>query len=240
MIPFLTLVRNDLYFHNKFTHKKLVWFRIYFGVAVILAFFQYTMFLRNTNVEELQPIKGLWVLLIFYFFILSIRLIIKEWEKNTAGWWLSLPYPRIVLLGAKLTAACLRCFRSIVIFSFISVLMYFEALFIRPDLLATADVKINLISHTLRIIGFIGLLTPITILFGMITGLMHQSKWKPAAPFFWIFFPAVSLAFLKAFGINTSTHHWGANTGLMILADILLISFLTWIAKKLLESHVEN
>lgn len=130
---FWALVRNDLKRDGHHAEHWQSWQRFYIGLAILVNVVLYSW-------AVLKGVMKIELLLLaipaFYFLPIgfSWRVIKKEWHYGTSGWWLTLPYNRRLLLGAKAFAVFLHYLRTFLVF--VSIILFFviEAVWLRPDL----------------------------------------------------------------------------------------------------------
>ncbi|WP_148505196.1 ABC transporter permease subunit [Paenibacillus beijingensis] len=108
----------------------------------------------------------------------------REIERNTIGWWITLPYSRSKLLGAKYAATTLYIFAlyfvyyaAVLLLAGYHVLLFGGAGGIFTDLLLGSRFFV------LVIIGAI----PFMVAFGVFMGCVLISKLKPLSPILWVF-----------------------------------------------------
>ena len=113
MKEFLVLVKNDSKFEKGDRRQRSLLNSIIFGIA-------YALVLGGFTWANLQGfINGgflMWCFLISIPFGNSIYLLNKEWKEGTTGWWLALPYTRVLLLSAKCVASFWRVLKVYAIF----------------------------------------------------------------------------------------------------------------------------
>jgi hypothetical protein len=186
MNVFLSLVRNDLRLKKTRTrqHRNLFW--SYLAAAVLLGIGWYTW---SVCKGFMQPQFLLWWLpcLIFVPNGYSFFLIKQEWRAGTASWWLSLPYSRHLLLGAKFTACLIRVVQLFAIGFICIILLGIEAIFLRPDIWRM-DILGDLLLKGSSVFLLLIALSPLTIMFGLTLAVLGHSAWKAVSPLFWFLY----------------------------------------------------
>lgn len=250
MNVFWALVSNDLMLKKRTSSQFSVWTKLYLGIAIVIGLGGYTWSLLQGFIA-LNYIFSFIPFLIITSFGVSMSIIGSEWQNDTAGWWLSLPYSRNFLLGAKCTASFLRFIQSMLIILVVGLALALEAILIKPDLYTMQQLFGGLQLGIQNAFWNI-LLSPIAILLGVTLAIVKQSHWKPALPLFWIsFILMINLYFNKflnfatenapndnpplGISINMSSNNYLA----LILVAFTLSALLFAISSYLLDRHVE-
>ncbi|WP_018131393.1 ABC transporter permease subunit [Effusibacillus pohliae] len=258
MSVFGALVQNSLKLRKHRPERWRYAWRAYLALAIVLGLGWYTWALLHGNVTS--PFF-FWYLpaLVFVGFWTGYSQIKREWRGGTAGWWLSLPYPRHWLLGAKLVAAGIRYLLVLVIGYVSTLILFFEGIWLQPNvwngqmLLFTAVTLVKLLL-------FLLLGGPFFLTFGLALGVLQQTSWKVISPLFWLLYIAVANVLMwKTFsslnldvnkadrsgfwmfvsGLVPQLHDIVTLSILMLLASLVLGGLLFWFATRLLERHAE-
>jgi ABC-2 type transport system permease protein len=199
----------------------LKWWITYLSILV-LAVFAAVMFVASRYQIDLG---GLWYATIgypYWVFFIGLSMIKREWENDSFGWWLTLPYSRTKLIGAKWAAAVIRTvFITAVVFA---VGTLFCSLLASLPGYTFADVGkfcTQGIVWCAIIIGF----SPFLIAIGLFTASIQRTSWRPFAPIVWILVMGVgSLLYW------TSQNHEMVMSGAILLSNALLIQILvSWV-----------
>ncbi len=247
MSAFGALVKNDIRLGAKFTSGKFKWFYLYFIAGVLIGLADYTVFLIHAEKFDFD-VTYVFPVFIPVFLFTSGVILSKEKRKDTIGWWLSLPYPRKILLGAKITASFVRFFKTMAIVIVTILVLFTEAYVIRPDLFAGNAVE-SFFIQLLRLICLLVAYSPFAVTFGMLLRLVGMSKWKPAAPLFWISIPTLFSSFLSWFFtdnggpiVNRLSNLFDnpvRNFSIIIVLELAICAVVYWFSLYLLERQVE-
>ncbi|WP_206809414.1 ABC transporter permease subunit [Paradesulfitobacterium ferrireducens] len=177
------LIRNDLHLHRqKRAHRSSA--RGFSFAAMLIVFAAVTWGIYQGRVS-LNSGFMLWLTPVFLLIqvIVSFALITIEWRSGTAGWWLSLPYSREMLVGSKTVASFLVSVQSYLLVLGVSSFFMIEAVLIRPD-----QYSYEILWSYLKISGLGTLwylcLSPVAALSGTLLGVVVKSRWKKAVPLF--------------------------------------------------------
>lgn len=250
MSVFWALVINDLKLKRRSILHASVWTKFYFSVAIVIGFGGNTWgILRGVNKLDYYLLFA--PFLIYFPFGYSMSSISYEWQNETIGWWLTLPYSRTFLLSAKWVASFLRFVKTIVLIFAVVIVLELEAILLRPDLYTVQHLFRDLQFDTIGAC-YIILLSPLAILVGVTIAIVRRSHWKPASPLFWVGFILLSNVYsVKALGLTPQSapngyptqgiHLSMSGNGLLttllisLVASALLFAFSTYI----LDRHVE-
>ncbi|CAH0120492.1 MULTISPECIES: ABC transporter permease [unclassified Paenibacillus] len=136
--------------------------------------------------DELR-LGGLWFVttgfpyMMFFFGFGTAK---REWENETHGWWLTLPYSRLSLAGAKWFGAWLRTIAILVAaYAILSVYALFIAVTLGHHTLAeVGGFMVAGINWLILPAGF----SPLIIALGMVTCLSQYSSLRPLTPLLWV------------------------------------------------------
>ena len=180
---FAALVRHEFKWsrHVNITegkHRASRWILFYVALAIIfgISFFTYVVLRQN-----FQP-QYMWYFtfwLPWMAFGFAIHIVGREWQHNTFGWWLALPYSRIKLIAAKYVAILLQaCIVYCGAFTVIILLsLYYQLL---PGHLPV-DMSTFLLWGLLFFTLFIAIF-PFMAAAGILIGILTKSRKKPVLP----------------------------------------------------------
>jgi ABC-2 type transport system permease protein len=250
MKVFLTLVKNDLGIAKNRKNTNPFWRRVYLYSGLVLGLALYTALLFNTEIKP-NLIFFVPIFLLFSCFAVAMGLIKKEWQGNTAGWWLSLPYSRQVLLGAKFTAGFIRLLRNGFIALVISIILWLEGMILRPDIWSGYSMVETFIETCKAYVQMI-FISPLLMAFGILIVVLNHSRLKPVSPIFIILFAGLmSFLFSTFFKIIFSTGSGivrnfaipGFSTGITyvigIVSALIMAYSIFMLSAFILEKHVE-
>ncbi len=119
----------------------------------------------------------------FMAFGKATSLIVYEWRNGTVGWWLSLPMSRISLITAKYVAALLRTMQFFILSFFLIAFLGLYTMFLKGSFSAQASTAFLMTG--LKWYGLLICLCPITGAFGVLLGVLRESRIRPALPLIW-------------------------------------------------------
>ena len=246
---FLTLVMNDIGIAKNHNKHNTLWNKLYLVLALICGFIIYTDLLINVKITP--NFIGIFpVILLYSSFPMALKLIKREWKENTVGWWLQLPYSRKILLGAKLTAGAIRYLRIVLVTFLISVMLLAEGMILQPNIWNQYSVVGTFVklSKMYMLISF----SPLLIVFGMLIVILKKTRFRPAAPLFWVMFGGLMSIFSTTFfntafnagsGVALFFTFPGLRTGstfvLGIIAALIIAYLIFLLSVLLLEKYVE-
>lgn len=242
MNAFWALVKNDTGYIRKPYVKKFNWFWIYLIGGVLIGLIQYTIFLLHAeNVDfDVRYIAPVFILV---FIVASGKIISREWRRDTVGWWLTLPYPRTLLLRAKIVASFIRLIKTAVLIGVTISILFLEALIVRPDLF-TAAVVLELLSRALQLFGLLLVFSPFAVTAGVALRLVSLSKWRPSAPLFWVCIPTLFLSAVSFFtdgweGLSLAGAVMVQRFSILLLLEIVIVVLLRFLSIYILENKIE-
>ncbi|SEC40857.1 ABC transporter permease subunit [Paenibacillus sp. GP183] len=174
-------------------HLSKGWVFLYLALIVIVGAGITTYY----SVHYELPLKRLWSVWIGVPYVLiafGVAILKREWENETYGWWLTLPYSRLWLVSAKWIAAWLRMLVAVLsVFALLSI--YALAISISLSLYTLAEVESFILTGLqwlLLMIGFSPFLLAVSLL---IAGTQFSSL-RPLSPILWAgFVGGISYAF---------------------------------------------
>lgn len=180
---FAPLVRHELKWSrhlnitegkNRFSRWTL--FYVVLAVAIGIGFFTYAVMQGNFHPQFMWYFT-FWLPWMAFGF--AIHIVTREWQHNTFGWWLALPYSRMTLITAKFAAILLQA--SLVycgLFSVIILLSLYAQLL--PGHLPF-DMFAFLLWGFFFFLLFIATF-PIMVAVGILIGILTKSRKKPVLP----------------------------------------------------------
>ncbi len=197
MSSFRALVKNDIGFKYENIQKRLTFFWVYAVAAVLIWIIQLAIFLADAREFTADP-RYVWMVVIPAFLFTSGSIVSREWRRDTVGWWLPLPYSRTMLLGAKAAAALIR----FIVFALVmlpAILMLFLVAYLIRSELFTAAVIINYFTKVLQLYALLLIVSPLAAASGILIRLVTLSRWRCAAPLFWVGIPALFSLLITVF-----------------------------------------
>lgn len=195
---FRNLVRHE--FRNKGSWRKQSrirvsrgWWLAYFLIILTAVVGTMTYFAIN---NELQ-INSIWYVTMgfpYMVFFWGFGTVKREWENDTYGWWLTMPYPRAKLITAKWLGVWLKLLLGIV-FAFVLLSAYVFVLSLALPAYSLTDVgsfMIAGIDWLTLVAGF----SPLIISLGMMMSIIQNTSLRPILPVLWVvFMSGLSLIF---------------------------------------------
>ncbi|TVY04396.1 ABC transporter permease [Cohnella terricola] len=135
--------------------------------------------------ENYDPSYFLFTAYMFPFMIFgfAVRTLKREWNGGTSGWWLTLPYSRVLLLGAKAIAAFVQIVACMVVYFAIVMLLgvYSRIMFGArvTSISGLFDLEAQLFAVLLGIV-------PLMLVIGLLIVAVRRSRMKWLVPLLWI------------------------------------------------------
>lgn len=161
------------------------WWVAYVSLIVIAAVSATTYFAINNTLR----LENLWFVTLglpYVLFFLGFGSLKREWENDTFGWWLTMPYPRLWLVGSKWIGGLLRAV-SIWMILFMFGTVYATVIALSLESYSFADVGIFMkagFQWLFLMIGFSPLLTSL----GILTASAQYTAIRPLTPILWVAF----------------------------------------------------
>ncbi|MDB5085626.1 MAG: hypothetical protein JWN30_2512 [Bacilli bacterium] len=161
------------------------WWIIYLSLVIIAALSTATYY----AIHETLHLQNLWYTTLgfpYMLFFVGFGILKREWENDTHGWWLTLPYPRHWLIGAKWVAAWLRML-LVVTGLYVLGALYATVIALCLSHYTFADVSSFLLSGLnwfLLIVGF----SPFLLAIGLLTAESQFTALRPISPILWVLF----------------------------------------------------
>jgi ABC-2 type transport system permease protein len=185
---FKELIRHE--FRNKGSWKKQSgnrlpkpWRLVYFSLFLIAAV-AISLYFAAHNQLQLTRLWYVTLGLPYMIIFMGVGILRREWENDTYGWWLTLPYPRMWLISAKWIASILQTI-TIILILFVVGSLYglFISSTIQPYTFAdAASFIIAGFNWFVMIIAF----SPFIIALGLLTVSTKFSTLRPISPILWI------------------------------------------------------
>ncbi|WP_136608030.1 ABC transporter permease subunit [Paenibacillus dokdonensis] len=169
------------------------WWLAYCMIIFIALIVTATYFAVNNTLQ----VNSIWYVTMgfpYMVFFWGYGCVKREWENDTYGWWLTMPYPRTKLVMAKWLGIWLKLLAGIVIvFVVLSAYVLILSLVLPNYSLATVgSFMITGIDWLTLVAGF----SPLIISLGILTSIIQYSTLRPISPVVWIvFMSGLSLIF---------------------------------------------
>lgn len=209
---FLYLIKHDLMKH-KYTGDRNKWWIVYavLGVTIGMTFFAF-----NVIQGLFKPQYLLYYTYSFPFVIFMIGFLntTREWSNGTASWWLTLPYPRWMLVAAKVASSIVRTILMLCIAYVLTLLSALFAAVLKAEY--GTEFVMQFLQYGWGWFGLFLLIAPFMTAFGILTAITTYSKWKPLVPLLWIGLPLFGNVFNWLAGIYSSSNEiYAENTDLV-------------------------
>lgn len=127
----------------------------------------------------------MWCFLISTPFGNSIYLLNKEWQAETTGWWLTLPYSRSLLLSAKCVASFLHVLMGYAFIFAYTLIMALISNSFQPVFLAHPQL-IDILQGCAIDLSWLLILSPFSILLGALIVIIIRSHWVDSTSLSWV------------------------------------------------------
>lgn len=175
MNVFLALVRNDSKLENGDRRQRSLLNSIYFGIALALGSGGLTW---ATHQGFINGGFMLWCFLISIPYVDSSYLLNKEWQEETTGWWLTLPYSRSLLLSAKCAASFWRVLKMYAILFAATQIMALVLNSTLPDFIPHPQL-LDLLQVCAKDLTWLFIISPFSIILGALMVILTRSYWAP-------------------------------------------------------------
>lgn len=179
---FLFLLKDEFHRRNaaKYSNK---WWMFYVAAGILIGLIFAAIF-----ADHLDPYGIIFMTFGFPYitFVIAFGIIIREWKNDTAGWWLTLPYPRRSLILSKYAASICTAVVMHAIFWVITQLFVAYALLIKGKF---DFYSLFTFMQTSAVwYGVLLMVIPFMTAFGTLTGVISHSRLKPLSPLMWIIY----------------------------------------------------
>lgn len=242
---FMSLVKHELKWRGniKKSRRRITkgWRLTYVAFFLLLV----VIFTTYSTLNGHLHLDGTWYFtwgLPFMIFGVAIKRVRREWENETLGWWLTLPYSRSTLTASKFVASLLiSLLYCLIIYSLVTLFGLYILL-----------LSGNLMGHSFVLFILPGLkwfllliaLSPFAASFGTFMGVLSHTKARPALPLIWVLFWAMfPIIGMRGYDFN----HFGDQMAGMPYTWLIIIPILiSWlfayllirVAAYLLDKHL--
>lgn len=187
---FAFLVKNDIAVQtSRWIGRK--WFWLYSAVFAVLLLAVVTIWGGH---EQFKPSYLLYLFFGFpyVFFGVAFGALKREWSGGTDGWWLTLPYSRTKLIGAKFMASGAAALALVVIY-FVGILLLelYNQLIHGYDPAALHTFAKLEAEYLLLVV----IAAPIMLSFGMFTVMVGRTPFRFLLPLVWVLFGTMGNSF---------------------------------------------
>jgi ABC-2 type transport system permease protein len=216
-------------------HLSGRWLSLYFLLLLfgVLGTMGYYAFHQQL---QLQNLWFIWFGIPYMLVAFGASILKREWDNDTFGWWLTLPYPRLWLVSAKWIAAWLRVMAVLAgIFVLLSIYALILSLSLSPYMLAeVGDFMLTGLYWFFLITGF----SPFILAVSLLIGSVQFCSLRPLSPILWAGF-AILISY--AYGGLRDIFPDGTRTNLVRQAagspftwEVLTVMAVSWIAAYLI------
>lgn len=225
---FIPLLRHEFAFRRRQRYSRGApvskkWWLIYIAIFLLLLL----IFTTWSAMNDAFQLQGIWYMtfaLLYIIVIFGFRAVNREWHGNTAGWWLTLPYPRIKLIYAKFVAAWLKVlllFAS----SFLLIVLFAAYITLIESQLNGAD----LMNFVMSGVGWYLLLlvfSPFAVSVSILTSTMSHTELRPFLPICFFIYYLITYFIFWAMGLNgAGLYNQFAGIGDVVLFPYPLVIF---------------
>jgi len=212
---FWKLVHHEFHWsgNRRKSKRKLSgkWWAAYIIFVILLGFFILTMFSGSKGFN----LQNLWFFslgLPFAIFFIGYGTVKKEWDNETQGWWLSLPYSRSFITGAKLLGSLLQTWLVLVGVYLLAVIYGFYMIAVDSHL-AITDLGAFLLTGFAWIFVLV-IFSPLILALGMSLSLVVYTEYRPVTPILWVVYMGAGSFFYWGYGnIEHVQNFYGLFTG---------------------------
>ncbi|GED72177.1 hypothetical protein BRE01_58790 [Brevibacillus reuszeri] len=156
---------------------------IYLAILAIAAVGAASYFAIHGQLK-LHQLWGVAIGFPYMLVVMGVLMLRREWENGTFGWWLTLPYSRLSLVGAKFFAAWLRtvvvsCCVYVLISLFAGIIALLVQGYSFEDVWLTMLTGLPLLAI---VIGF----SPFILSLSLLLATIHYTTLRPISPIFWV------------------------------------------------------
>lgn len=156
---------------------------IYLAILALVAVGAATYFAIHGQLK-LNQLWGVAVAFPYMLVVMGVLMLKREWENGTFGWWLTLPYSRMCLVGAKFFAAWLRTVAvSCCVYVLISLFAGIIALLVNGY--SSEDVWMTMLTGLPLLAIVIGV-SPFILSLSLLLATIHYTTLRPISPILWI------------------------------------------------------
>ena len=194
---FWKLVHHELYSTaNRRKNKKLKFSRnwtVGYWIAIVLLFFLIMTIVKLKTDFQLVNTWFVTLGLPYMIFFWGFGLVKKEWDNETQGWWLTLPYTRTTLLGAKLVANMLQICLVLLSLFILSLIYSFYLELIQGAF--NGQEMVHFIIIGLNWFILLGLFSPFIMSLGQFLAIANFTAIRVIMPILWFIFMGIGSVF---------------------------------------------
>lgn len=187
---FGSLLKHDLKMRKRQNRQfPRAWRLLYLAFGVIIALVVATYV---SLVETVQLNTDFWYFnigLIFAIFGMSIGITKTEWRNGTSGWWLTLPLSRFQLVASKFLASLIR--GGMLFLTLYGIIAFFTFYIMLISNSYNLEEALQFLWFGLKSSVLILSLTPFVAGFGVMYGVVGESKARPLMPLVWVMWGGV-------------------------------------------------
>lgn len=212
---FWTLVRNDASLGSTFrldkTKSKVYEMAVKFsviGIVLVVAglLLGWGMHISNLFTEKVITLldylitpSPFTICFLFYIpFSFTLEMMPREWKNGTVGWWLTLPYSRKLLIGAKSMAGYFRFIKLLLILFISGEYVTLLLLYLQPEVVNFGLLQ-DLPQRIIYSCAVVLLLSPLFVSLGSTLGVLSKGRIKGVP----VFFPGLSLAIIVSIFLSS-------------------------------------
>ncbi|MDR0269207.1 ABC transporter permease [Paenibacillus sp.] len=167
------------------SHITKGWWMVYSLLVLISLVGTATYFAINNSLQ----LDSIWFVTMgfpYMVFFLGLNAVKREWENDTYGWWLTMPYPRKLLISTKWLVVWLKIWVGIV-FAFVIASVYVLILSLTLPYYSL-DSVVSFMIAGVNWLSLVAGLSPLIIALGILTATVQKSILRPISPVLWIVF----------------------------------------------------
>ena len=154
---------------------------------------------------KLHQLWGIAIGFPYILVVMGVLMMRREWENGTFGWWLTLPYSRLSLVGAKFFAAWLRTVAvSCCVYVLISLFAGIIALLVKGY--SSEDVWLTMLTGLPLLAIVIGF-SPFILSLSLLLATIHYTTLRPLSPILWVVIIGGLSTFYNGFQTFIPSYH---------------------------------
>lgn len=177
---------------------------IYLALLALVAVGVATYFAIHGQLK-LHQLWGVAIGFPYMLVVMGVLMLRREWENGTFGWWLTLPYSRLSLVGAKFFAAWLRTVAvSCCVYVLISLFAGIIALLVKGY--SSEDVWLTMLTGLPLLAIVIGF-SPFILSLSLLLATIHYTTLRPLSPILWVVIIGGLSTFYNGFQTFIPSYH---------------------------------
>lgn len=179
---------------------------IYLALLVLVAIGVAAYFAIQGQLQ-LPQLWGVAIGFPYMLVVMGVMMLKREWENGTFGWWLTLPYSRLSLVGAKFVAAWLRTV-AIACGVYVLISLFAGIIALLVEGYSSADVWLTMVTG-LPLLAIVVGFSPFILSLSILLSSTHYTTLRPISPILWIVIIGGLSTFYNGFTTFFPNYHLG-------------------------------